>query len=298
VLRSPLGLFVAGRFVGGTVVDDAAADTVTVSLDRRDDNRAAWRTLFDGRTHFWSALEAPIALGTGDGSEQTTTQTLAISPWGARPVWAMFALAAVVAGALVVLLRSNIARDMVNPQTGRAPYSLGRTQLFFWVANALLAALAVWIATGDQIIPGGLLVALGIGGGTTLGSRVVDKSLWGDALVAYQANIQQAIAAATQASNLGEVKRLEQELKDAIERHVHPKAPTSQSFFRDILTGVDGDALYRYQLVAWTLVILVQFWATVLWRVELADLDSTRLALMGMSAGTYMGLKLPEKPPV
>jgi hypothetical protein len=298
VLRSPIGLFVAGRFVGGDVVDGAAPDTVVVTLDRREDNRAAWQALLDGRSHFWTSFEAQIALGTADSSEQTTARGLAVSPWGAKPLWALLALAVAISGALALLLRSNLARDTVSPQTGLAPYSLGRAQLFVWVANAMLAALAVWLETGDKTIPGGLLVALGIGGGTTLGSRVVDKSLWGDALVAHQNTIKQALFAAKQAANEGEVKRLEHQLQDAIERHVHPKAPSSESFLRDILTGVEGDALYRYQLVGWTLFILVQFWVSVLSRVELPDLDTTRLALMGMSAGTYLGLKLPEKPPV
>lgn len=298
VLRGPLGVFVDGRFVGGNVTDGVAPDTVLVAVDRRDDNRATWSAILDGRPHFWSAFDAQVALGTGDGAEQTTARAVTLSPWGAKPLWALGAVALLLACALVLLLRTNLARDLVNPETGRAPYSLGRVQLFVWVANAVLAALAVWLETGDKLIPGGLLVALGIGGGTTLGSRVIDKSLWGDALVAHQAGIKQALAAAKAAGSTGVVKGLEDKLKDAIERHVHPSAPASESFFRDILTGVDGDALYRYQLVGWTALIMVQFWVGVLTRVELPDLDATRLALMGMSAGTYLGLKLPEKPPV
>ncbi|HEY8088033.1 MAG TPA: hypothetical protein VIF09_09310 [Polyangiaceae bacterium] len=298
VLRSPLGLLVGGHFLGGNIVDQPTPDTVTVTLDRRDDNRAAWAPILELRNHFWSSLDAPIALGTADSSEQTTSHLLLISPWGAKPVWALIGLVAIFAVALVILLRSNLARDTVNPQTGRAPYSLGRTQLFFWVTNAMLAAVAVWLVTGDKLIPGGLLVALGIGGGTTLGSRVIDKSMWGSALEAHKDTIQKAIGEAKSLANLDKVKELEQKLKDAIERHVHPHAPSSENFFRDILTGVEGDALYRYQLVAWTLIIIIQFWGAVLSHVELADLDATRLALMGMSAGTYLGLKLPEKPPV
>jgi hypothetical protein len=296
--RSPLGLFVDGRSVGGSLVDGVAPDTVTIALDRRDDNRAAWRALLDARPHVWQAYGAQIALGTSDAAEQTTAHALSLSPWGARPVWVLLALAAVIAGALVVLLRSDLARDLVNPPVGRAPYSLGRAQLFVWVANVMLAAVAVWLETGDTAFPGGLLVALGIGGGTTLGSRVVDKSVWSEALEAHRDALRKAIAAAEQAGDAPTAARLQHELDEATARHIHPKAPASEGFLRDILTGVEGDALYRYQLVAWTALVMAQFWVAVLSHVELPDLDTAHLALMGMSAGTYLGLKLPEKPPV
>jgi hypothetical protein len=298
VVRSPLGLFVSGRFLGGNIVDGVAADTVTVTLDRRDDNRASWQPILDGRAHFWNEFESPIALGTSDASEQTTVFRIVVSPWGNRPLWALLLLGVVVASAMVLLLRTDLARDVIHPQTGRAPYSLGRTQLFVWVSSVMLAAVAVWLETGDKTIPGGLLVALGIGGGTTLGSRVIDKSLWAEALATHQQTIKDALAAARGAANASEIKKLEQELKDAVEHHIHPQAPASENFLRDILTGLEGDALYRYQLVGWTLFIMVQFWVSVLSRVELPDLDSTRLALMGMSAGTYLGLKMPEKPAI
>ena len=331
--QQSLGLWLNDTFVGGDLrFAPERPDQVSVALTRAPANRAAWSTLFANRSSFWSPVYVSVAVGSGDGVDRSWAPTgnpLAIEPWGRHPAVLFAVLAGVVAVFAIALLRTGIARDWVRPPTGAAPYSLGHTQLYVWVATAFLSTVAAWWVTRDWMFPDGLLMALGIGGGTMLGSRVIDRGNWGPLLERRRSDLesrcraaadlaltkrtacdklhQTIVVAATQPPEIvaaeaearqaeADLRRLQEELAMARQR-VYPDAPASEGFLRDLLTGMDGDALYRYQLVLWTGLVLAQFWASVLVRLEIPDLDSTRLALMGMSAGTYLGLKLPEKAP-
>jgi len=53
--------------------------------------------------------------------------------------------------------------------------------------------------------------------------------------------------------------------------------------------------LHRFQIVVWTLVFTVIFVARVFVHLAMPDFDSQLLALMGISSGTYIGFKFPEK---
>jgi hypothetical protein len=71
--------------------------------------------------------------------------------------------------------------------------------------------------------------------------------------------------------------------------------PKSDNPVVDILTGNDGIALHRVQMVLWTLLLSGYFWACV-WRgLEMPDFDAAWLGLMGISGGTYLGFKFPER---
>ncbi len=241
-----------------------------------------------------------MAIGTSDGIDRTAgadASRTEFSVWGSHPAGPLLVIAFLLGAAVFGLLQTNWARDWVKPPKGKAPYSLGQTQLYVWVATAAVSTISGWWITQEWVFPGGLLAALGIGASTTLGSRVIDRSNWGPLLEKYRDDLAVQLKAAESGDNAAEAARLR--IEDSQARNcVHPKAPASEGFLRDILTGVDGDALYRYQLVLWTSVIVVQYWLTFLTRLEISDLESTQLALMGLSAGTYVGLKMPEKPQV
>jgi hypothetical protein len=68
-----------------------------------------------------------------------------------------------------------------------------------------------------------------------------------------------------------------------------------QSFFLDILSDESGVSFHRLQIVIWTLVLAVVFVVSVIVSLEMPTFDNTLLALMGISAGTYLGFKFPEK---
>ena len=52
--------------------------------------------------------------------------------------------------------------------------------------------------------------------------------------------------------------------------------------------------LHRFQMLVWTIVLFFIFWGAVWNKLALPEFDSTLLALMGISAGAYLGFKFPE----
>lgn len=75
----------------------------------------------------------------------------------------------------------------------------------------------------------------------------------------------------------------------------HAEAPQpSQGFWRDIATDANGATLYRIQQVVWTIGLATVFIAHVLTKLVMPDFDGATLALMGISAGAYLGFKVPE----
>jgi hypothetical protein len=73
------------------------------------------------------------------------------------------------------------------------------------------------------------------------------------------------------------------------------KGPGSGQFFHDLLNDGDGVSLHRFQMFAWTITLGIVFTARVVTELSQPVLDSTLLTLMGISSGTYIGFKFPEK---
>ena len=80
---------------------------------------------------------------------------------------------------------------------------------------------------------------------------------------------------------------------DASKEHV---AAPSDGFFMDILSDATGICFYRFQMFVWTLVLGVIFLSSVWYSLSMPEFSATLLALQGISAGTYLGFKIPEKP--
>ena len=47
-------------------------------------------------------------------------------------------------------------------------------------------------------------------------------------------------------------------------------------------------------MLVWTVVVFFVFWGAVWNKLALPEFDNTLLALMGISAGAYLGFKFPE----
>lgn len=76
--------------------------------------------------------------------------------------------------------------------------------------------------------------------------------------------------------------------KDALPR-------PSRGLLMDLLSDTEGVTLYRFQMLAMTVILGVMFIAYVGTRLAMPDFDGNTLALLGISAGTYVGFKIPEK---
>jgi hypothetical protein len=69
----------------------------------------------------------------------------------------------------------------------------------------------------------------------------------------------------------------------------------SQGFLRDILSDGSGYSFHRYQIAAWTIVLGIIFVSSVYNDLSMPEFSATLLGLMGISSGTYIGFKFPEK---
>lgn len=248
-------------------VDTApGAGTVRFHLERTADSDHPWADVlgappfgsgfFERETSISVGLEneSPIADGT-----KTKFHLIRI-----HLTWFIGGLAGVLLLIYYVLRlarESDMLRDFGLAPTAegaRKPYSLARCQMAFWFILVVASFLFIWMVTNAlDIITGSTLALIGIGSGTALG------------------------AAAIEASNASDA--------------APPKAQASEGFLKDILNDpMGGVSFHRFQMFVWTIVLGLLFLYSVWKRLSMPDFGSTLLALQGISAGTYLGFKIPE----
>lgn len=170
--------------------------------------------------------------------------------------------------AIVVLLwaigiylsvKTALIRDL-SMQTPK-PYSFSRTQLLWWT---LIITSCYILGFGYSLqlpaINDTVLILLGIGLGTTTAARIVDN---------------------TQANNTATVR--------------HQDAQASQGFFMDILSDESGISVHRFQAVVFNLIFGVSFlYDFISDSYVFPSYDYEQLALLGISSGAYIALKMNE----
>lgn len=158
----------------------------------------------------------------------------------------------------IVLVRKTGIIRADNPIEDKGPFSLARTQLAFWTFIIIFAFIYIWIVTGQMPpVTGSTLILLTISMTTTAGASLIDSSKTPD----------------PKAKNL-----------------------SSKGFFRDIISDYVGVSIHRFQMVVWTILLGIFFLHSVVRKLSMPDFDESLLVLMGISSGTYLGLKIPEKP--
>lgn len=78
-----------------------------------------------------------------------------------------------------------------------------------------------------------------------------------------------------------------------------PPAPpprTSAGFLKDLLQESGSVSFHRFQIAVWTIVLAIIFVRAVWHDLAMPEFDTTLLGLMGISSGTYIGFKFPDKP--
>lgn len=203
------------------------------------------------------------------------------------------------------------------------PYSLGQFQMAFWFSLVILAFLYIWLVNGaSDTITVSTLGLIGIGAGTALGAAAIDFGKHqGDKtelanLEAEEASLQIAIAtlngginppAGTTARDAAVLAQLvaERDTKQSrfnlitkripqLKKSLEPKK--SNWFLMDVLTDQGtGISFHRFQMFVWTLILGILFVFQVWYRLSMPEFDTTLLALLGISSGTYLGFKIPER---
>jgi hypothetical protein len=69
----------------------------------------------------------------------------------------------------------------------------------------------------------------------------------------------------------------------------------SRGFLADLLDDGSGISFHRFQMFVWTVVLGVIFCVSIYRKLAMPDFNATLLGLMGISSGTYLGFKFPEK---
>jgi hypothetical protein len=285
---------------------------LTFELRRTEDTRQAWDAIL-GKPDF-KARDVKVSVGFDDefalagALNKLPELKLKVIPHWWFTLWSLiFALMAVTF--LWLVHSSSVIRDRVPPADGEASakgtYSLSKSQGALWFFVIVAAYLFIGCVTGDfsDSINSTALILLGIGAGTVVGSAVID----------VQKDTQGALEEqAAQAEHVGaEVAELKSRLAtkkpddkaspaDLVaqkkrKESLHCKLTgRSEDFLTDILSDAHGVSFHRFQMAAWTLVLAIIFIAEVYENLAMPTFSATLLGLLGLSAGTYLGLKIPE----
>jgi hypothetical protein len=145
------------------------------------------------------------------------------------------------------------------------PFSYSRVQLLFWTLVILSCWAGEWGESGQfWQLNETCLALLGIGGATTLAGRMIDARDAADARVERQQNLE-----------------------------------ASKGFFEDILSDGQGVSVHRFQGLAFNIAYALSF-ALQTFQAgakKFPDFEGSTLALLGISAGTYVALKATENRP-
>lgn len=269
---------------------------VRFTLVRDEESAAAWRLLFTEPWQFHSVVS--ISVGPrGRLSWPSTVDDVELVILPRLRVIAYFVgLALAVLSFLWLARRTALLRDRGDDMAEglRSPYSLSRFQLGFWILLVTSAYVFIWMITGElDTITGSVLALLGIGSGTALGAALIDQGK-------EEAKATAADSAATTAPPA--TPEAASNPTPAAPAATQPREPRSASrgfsesrgFLRDVLSDERGISIHRFQLFVWTLVLGVIFCTVVYGSLEMPQFSSTMLGLMGISSGTYLGLKMPE----
>jgi cell division protein FtsL len=224
-----------------------------------------------------------------------------------------------------LVIKSDILRD-AGPQPegkddkdrpNRKTFSLSRTQMAFWFFLVIASYVFIWMVTDVfSILTPSVLTLIGISTATALGTTIMDankrnsafkkleslnteKDKLDNEIKSLNLKIQKppapekldALKEKLTDKNV-ELERLVKKIED-LKKTVKPLA--SEGFFEDILSDANGISFPRFQIAGWTLVLGVIFIASVYRVLSMPDFDTQLLALMGISSGTYIGFKFPEK---
>lgn len=250
---------------------DLTEGEVTFVLDRIPENAqndAAWHRLLGRPTG--QRRPVRVNIGTSDQFFIPTDKTdfpLFLVPDNSLYIF-LAALLLFVALFVRMARRTNIIRAPIGPPAGGVPpYSLSRFQLAFWFILVLAGYFFVWVVTGElDTITDSILALIGIGSGTALGAALIDTP------------------------------NVSKQSTDTAPPPPPPPAQATRGFLTDVLSDPGGGvSIHRFQMFVWTLILGIIFVASVYTSLSMPDFNATLLGLMGISSGTYLGFKFPEK---
>lgn len=278
---------------------------------REDGSRDAW-SMFRRAAKPGQALSAGIAVDKDQPFIPVPGNGLKVDllPQGSIFVWLL--LLALLIAFLIMAVKSDILRDAPTPPgSKKLSFSLGRTQMAWWLFIVVSSYLYILIVVGiHDCLTQGALILTGISGGTAALSYAVDANKRGQRvplekqkagltsqLAALDAKLADPATAGQSADTLsaqkdqlaGQLAKINDSLSGL------PSLPdVSEGFIFDILRDETGISLHRFQMVVWTLILGAVFVIDVYKNLAMPDFGANLLALLGVSGGVYVGFKLPD----
>jgi hypothetical protein len=299
-------LFLNNRPMKGLVRNppsDPKDSVLYFQLTRSNEAREAWTSILgspltkDHLVDVSIGFEDGFALKTND--PKATRLTFDVVPTALFAGWAIFV--AIMLGAFIRLAkRSNIIRDaspVLDDTLGT--YSLSRLQGAWWFFVIIAAYIFIGVITGDfsNSVNSTALILLGIGAGTVIGSAAIDAQK--DTAEARASTVEAITKVQQQVQSLTE----DDAAKARLESQLRKLQGQSEGIIKDILSDANGISFHRFQIAVWTLVLSIIFVLDVYQTLAMPEFNTTLMGMMGLSAGTYLGLKIPEpmtpsKPPL
>jgi len=316
-----LRLFLAGHLLpkdeqSSVVVGQGYINFQLTSLSNGSDSdeRKAWVLIFtEARRQTDGAV--PISVGLPKDLQPFASDAfIHLSVYPSYTRYVVIGLVLLLIAVLVLGWQSNLLRDVTHgrpPAPAKPPYSLGRVQMAWWFCLVIAAYVYICLITKEiNILTGTAMALIGISAGTGLASVFVDNQKIADeenqkiSLQSERGVVQARIAALTAAAPAaGTPEALE--LQDRQKRLAEINAllnkfpavnviPSSKGFL-DILKDGEGLSFHRFQIAVWTVVLGLVFIKSAFLDLVMPEFDTTLLGLMGISSGTYIGFKFPEK---
>jgi hypothetical protein len=239
---------------------DPYTNDVRFILDRNPEdekNDATWHRLLGSPSGY--VRRVVISVGATDQYAVPTdvrSFPLHIVPKGQLIIFIILLVVGAAAFIYVCARTSIIRSPLPLAKEGAKPFSLARTQMAFWSFLCMAAYVFCWLITGElDTISESMLALIGIGAGTALGAALIDNT----------------------GSDANQV--------------VQP----STGFLTDILSDGNGVSIHRFQMFGWTVILGGIFCSSVYTDLSMPEFNTTLLGLMGISSGTYLGFKFPEK---
>jgi hypothetical protein len=312
-----LVLYLNGQELKGikaVAVDGPKQNWLGFDLVKTDDSNPIWRSILGSPRAAYRAVNVSVGLS---GQQAVTTTAGKPQPVLVLrlfyPRWliiSLLGLILVVALFVFLSMRGGLIHDSDPPEPPAdkmRPYSLALSQAAWWFFFVIGSFVFIYMITGDyNTVTDQALILMGIGTGTALGSFMInatksntantDLSTLNPAKAKLEAEIAQLTAAGNDPVTLAEKQAQLVELNKKIaDAQSGLSKPVSEGFLNDILTDVNGITLHRFQMLIWTVVLGIIFAVGVYRNLAMPDFNATLLALMGISAGTYLGFKIPER---
>lgn len=309
--------FIDGRAIPGNTPEtiDLVRGRVLFHLRIVEDSRTVWTDLLGAPEGL--QRQVTFSIGPVDGSpfDSIYDETRRVPLTVISPVYGGIALALVLVTLAVFVQLARTTSIIRKPGPGLRPYDLGRFQMAVWFFLIYLSYTAIWLVTDatDTINPS-LLALLGISAGTALSEAVIDaggapaQASHENPLLAERRQLLQTLNARElwqdpDEAGGGDLRARQQAARQRlsqIDRQLQAtQSPTteavSKGLLHDLLSDEHGYRFDRFQIFAFTLILGVIFLSGVYNNLSMPELSPTLLGLMGLSSGTYIGFKLPDR---